>query len=278
MSRPLSASPARTLVRRLTATAALAAATLCPQAAPAAGYGDVTGRVLLNGEAPQLEPRIPEGADAVDGKPVKDAEVCAEEAVPNFGLVTGEENGIANVFLYPLRTPRDVKPELKDAPEQAVVFDQEGCVFEPHALIVRTGQTVNLFNSDPVAHNVRFTSFGNPGINVTVPANTTPDDPEKAVPAVFKRAQRVPIPALCDFHPWMKANWLIVDHPYAAITDADGNFKIEGLPAGSHRFVVWHESAGFLEKAGVAVTVKADGTTDMGDLKYDLDVFKDLKE
>ena len=273
MTRPLAPSPARTLARRLAATAALAAATLCPQAASAAGYGDVTGRVVLKGDAPELEPRVPEGATNV-----KDAEVCAEEAVPNFALVTGEENGIANVFLYPLRTPRDIKPELKDAPEQAVVFDQEGCVFEPHALIVRTGQTVNLFNSDPVAHNVRFTSFGNPGINVTVPANTTPDAPEKGVPAVFKRAQRVPIPALCDFHPWMKANWLIVDHPYAAITDADGNFKIEGLPAGSHRFVVWHESAGFLEKAGVAVTVKADGTADLGDLEYDLAAFKNLKE
>ena len=34
----------------------------------------------------------------------------------------------------------------------------------------------------------------------------------------------------CDFHPWMKVYWLILDHPYAALTDKDGRFHIENMP------------------------------------------------
>ncbi|QDT14500.1 carboxypeptidase regulatory-like domain-containing protein [Alienimonas californiensis] len=253
----------------LSAAACAAAALLAPAPSFAAGYGDVTGKVVLDGKAPDLEPRVEKGAA------VKDAEVCADQPVPNFSLVVGEKGGIANVFLYPAMPIRDIKPELKDAPQEPVVFDQKGCVFKPHAVIVRTGQPLELYNSDPVAHNVRFTSFGNPGINVTVPAGAAPGG-GKGVEVEFNRAQRVPIPALCDFHPWMKANWLIVDHPYAALTDAEGNFTIEGLPAGKHRFTVWHESAGFLDQA-LTVEVKADGTTELGELKYKLAAFKNLK-
>ncbi|MFH5803651.1 hypothetical protein [Alienimonas sp. DA493] len=251
------------------AAAVAAAALLAPAPTSAADYGDVTGKVVLDGEAPELEPRVEKGAA------VKDAATCSVDAVPNFSLVVGEGNGIANVFLYPARPIRGTKPELEDAPQDPIVFDQKGCVFKPHAVIVRTGQPLEMFNSDPVAHNVRFTSFGNPGINVTVPANAPPGS-GKGVEVQFNRAQRVPIPALCDFHPWMKANWLVVDTPYAALTDENGEFTIEGLPVGKHTFIVWQESAGFLDRA-LTVDVKADEKTDLGELKYKLSAFKNLK-
>ena len=247
---------------RLTFRFAAAAALALPAAAPAAEYGDLIGRVVLTDAAPDLPPVIPAGAAAVNGEPVKDAAVCAATAVPDFSLVVGEGGGIANVFLYPLRTPRDVKPGLEKPPAEPVVFDQKGCVFEPHCLIVRAGQPILLKSQDAVAHNVRFTSFGNPGINLTVPAGT-----KEGIPVEMKRGQRVPIPALCDFHPWMKAQWLVVDHPYAALTGPDGTFRIEGLPAGKHKFAVWHESKGFLEKS-LDVEVKADDVTELPDLKY----------
>ena len=245
-----------------------------PAAAPAAGYGDLKGKVVLDGEAPELAPRIEEGAEKTkDGQPVKDPAVCAADPVPDFSLVVGEGGGIANVFLFPLRPPRDVKPDLKNPPEQAVVFDQEGCVFKPHALLVRAGQPLKLISSDPVAHNVRFTPFVNrgQGLNKTIPANL-----KEGVVVTFDKGERFPLPALCDFHPWMKANWLIVDHPYAAVTGPDGTFTIEGLPAGKHKFVVWHESAGMLDR-GLDVEIKADEATDLGELTYEKADFKDLK-
>ena len=46
----------------------------------------------------------------------------------------------------------------------------------------------------------------------------------------------------------------VLDQPYAAVTDTDGKFRIEKLPAGEHTFTVWHERCGYLHKA-VRITV-----------------------
>ena len=262
-----------------TPLAAAAAALLALPAVAAAAddkYGDAAGRFVLEGEAPDLAPRVAAGAEKTkEGQPVKDGAVCAADPIPDFSLVVGEGGGIANVFLYPLRPIRGTKPELEQAPDAPVVFDQEGCVFKPHCLIVRAGQPISLVSSDPVAHNVRFTPLRNRGdaINLTVPANA-----KEGVKKQFEKGEPVPIPAFCDFHPWMKAQWLISDSPYAVLTDADGRFEIKDLPPGTHNFVAWHESAGgFLDKR-ITVTVKAGESTDLGDLEYELADFKELKK
>jgi hypothetical protein len=64
----------------------------------------------------------------------------------------------------------------------------------------------------------------------------------------------------------MKAHWLILDHPYAAITDADGKFTIKDLPAGDHEVVVWHEGPGYIERK-LKVKITAGKTTDLGVVK-----------
>ena len=40
----------------------------------------------------------------------------------------------------------------------------------------------------------------------------------------------------------------MLDHPYAAITKADGTFTIRDLSVGEHSFVVWHEKIGYVNK------------------------------
>ena len=46
----------------------------------------------------------------------------------------------------------------------------------------------------------------------------------------------------------MRAYWLIIDHPYAALTDKDGKFQIDNLPVGEHNFRIWHERIGDIKK------------------------------
>jgi len=58
----------------------------------------------------------------------------------------------------------------------------------------------------------------------------------------------------------------VLDHPFMAVTDEEGNFSIEGLPAGSYEFRVWHERGDVLEKE-LKVDVKGGESTDMT-LKY----------
>jgi hypothetical protein len=63
----------------------------------------------------------------------------------------------------------------------------------------------------------------------------------------------------------MQAWWVILDHPYAAVTKEDGTFEIADLPVGEHKFIVWQEKVGFVDKA-YTVTVKA-GDNDLKPLK-----------
>jgi hypothetical protein len=60
----------------------------------------------------------------------------------------------------------------------------------------------------------------------------------------------------------MKGFWVVVDHPYATVTAADGTFEIKNLPAGEHEFIVWQEAAGYIERS-LIVKVTDKGTTEV---------------
>ena len=60
----------------------------------------------------------------------------------------------------------------------------------------------------------------------------------------------------------MLAYWLVLDHPYFAVTDENGNFEIKNAPAGTQKVVVWQEAAGYVTAAsGESVNIKPNDTT-----------------
>lgn len=222
-------------------------------AEPVVNNGVVVGRILIDGDIPKLNPLIKSG-----DKAVKDAEVCGAQDVPDESLVVGDNKGIANIFVYLRRAPRGYKAEAVTSP---VVLDQEGCVFLPHAALIRVGQPVLVKSSDAIQHNIHTFPTRNDPVNLLIKPN------ERAGVAIkYTRPESDPIEVKCDIHAWMTSYHLILDHPFMAVTDKDGNFRIEGLPAGTHEFRVWHERGGLLEKE-YKVDVRAGAETPV-DLKY----------
>ena len=53
----------------------------------------------------------------------------------------------------------------------------------------------------------------------------------------------------------------VFDHPFFAVTDKDGNFKINGLPAGTYVIEAWQEKLG-TQNQNVTVTGSDSKTAD----------------
>jgi hypothetical protein len=47
----------------------------------------------------------------------------------------------------------------------------------------------------------------------------------------------------------MRAYLAVVQHPYCAVTPADGTVKLERVPPGAYVVAVWHERLGVKEQA-----------------------------
>jgi hypothetical protein len=155
-----------------------------------------------------------------------------------------------------------VHPSLMEISSKEAEIDQPCCRFVPHALGMRQGQELVAKNSAPVAHNINWMGIKNPGGNVLVPAS-------KSYPIKDLVADRIPLKLSCNIHPWMLAWVRIFDHPYFAVTDADGKFEIKLAPAGNFRLVTWHEAIGYGPGArqGVPVTIKGGTDTDAGKIE-----------
>lgn len=213
----------------------------------AADGGTVVGRIVLDGTAPTLTPLIKAGSASI-----KDKEVCGAADVPDESLLVGKDNGIANVFVYLRRAPKGYKAaDVRDP----VVLDQKGCVFVPHTALIRVGQPVLVKSSDAVQHNVHTFPGRNEQVNTLIKANES-----KGYELKYAKPESDPLEVKCDIHAWMTSYHLVLDHPFMAVTDGDGNFKIEGLPVGAHEFRIWHERGGVLEKE-YKVEVKAGAET-----------------
>lgn len=52
----------------------------------------------------------------------------------------------------------------------------------------------------------------------------------------------------CDVHPWEFAYVNVLEHPFFAVTDANGNFAINGLPPGRYTIEAHHRKAGVLQR------------------------------
>lgn len=227
-----------------------------------AQWGSIKGKIVLDGDVPEPKIVFEKGAN------VKDKEVCAkEDFVSDELVIDSETKGIKNIFIYLRRAPK-VHPDLKESAEKEVVFDQKGCRFVPHTLLVRTDQVVKVKSADPVAHNTHTFTLRNTPVNILIKPNE-----REGIPITLRSGESLPMQVKCDLHPHMLAYWLILDHPYAAVTGKDGSFEIKNLPAGKHEFRVWHEKVGYVEKS-YAVTVEDGKVTELEPLKVPVSKFE----
>jgi len=217
----------------------------------AEGWGTLKGQILWSGDTP------PPAKELVEkGKAAKNPEICAvKSSIPSERLIVDPATkGVKNVIVY-LPRPTKINDDAKKVAAAAkVVFDQKDCIFEPHVLALMANVPITLKSSDPANHNVNIKLKNSP-FNSTV-------GPGQAVVFTPSAAERTPGSVVCDIHSWMTAWWMVLDHPYFAVTDAKGYYEIPNAPAGTQKVVVWQEAAIFVTApSGEDVTIKASDTT-----------------
>ncbi len=210
--------------------------------------GAVVGMVKFDGPRPEREPivMIPRKG----GKPEECSELHKTPVLYENAIVS-EKGELANVFVY---VKDGLEKKSYPVPKEPAVMNQSKCMFRPHVQGVRVGQDFLMRNSDDLMHNIRSYSFRNRGFNIAQPAKTL--DRKK----VFKRPERA-IKMGCDIHRWMTAYVFAMEHPFFAVSNEKGQFKIEGLPAGEYTLVAWHEQFG---EQKAKITVGPSGSSEVG--------------
>jgi plastocyanin len=213
-----------TLVSNSTSTSGAAAEA---QAAKSTGWGTIKGRFVYDGTPPTP------GNISI----TKDQEVCGKHPLPNESLLVSKDGGLANVVLFARNKNLEVHPDYTSTADKPVLLDNLECHFVPHVLAVRTGQPLEIKNSDTVGHNTNIAFATNAPYNKIISSGTA--DTQK-----LASAEPAPATAVCNIHPWMKGYVMVQSSPYMAVSAKDGTFEIKNAPAGIPlEFQAWHESS-----------------------------------
>ncbi len=205
----------------------------------AAGEGSITGTVKFSGTPPHMR-----------GIDMSKDPYCVAQHKNNpaklENVVVGNGGGLENVVLY---ISQGLSASAASAvPSQEPEFDQKGCMYEPHVMVVDAGQKFKVVTSDQTTHNIH--PLPNP-LTGNIPWNES--QPPGAPPIVKSwKAEEIAIPVKCNIHPWMHGWHVVVKGPYA-VTDDNGNFTIKNVPG-------W-----FVHRDGLAGGSRnADGESDGG--------------
>jgi plastocyanin len=201
----------------------------------------VRGSVRFEGKVPAAK-AISMAADPVCAKQ-HPSPMMAQE-------VMADANGeLQNVIVF---VSEGLGDRTFDAPSQAVVVEQKGCMYQPHVLAVRANQPLQLVNDDATSHNIHPLPANNREWNKAEP-------PGSKMEEAFAR-EEIAIPVKCNVHPWMRGYIAVFKHPYFAVTGKDGGFDLSNLPPGTYTIKAWHEKLGTSTQR---VTIAANETKEI---------------
>ena len=211
-------------------------------AAPQSG-ATASGRASLVGKPPPVEAQ-PRGSDPF----------CAGLARTDESLVVDPRGGLQNVLVRVVEGGGGPYAP----PAEPVRLTQAQCSYSPRVLGVVRGQPVLVSNSDGTLHNVHAL-LGESTVLNQLQLNA--EAPLIDLRQVLAVARTSPLKLRCDIHPWMAAYLFVLEHPFFAVTAADGTFTIRNLPVGEYVLEAWHERLGTRRaKLSVAAAAPASPT------------------
>ena len=203
-------------------------ASTAPQRGGTATDGSIRGRVELRRTA-----SVPERRPTVSSL-----------GAPGHVDTTSYLKSVVYLETAPRSAFEQVEPEH-------VIMDQRNETFVPHLLAITTGTIVDFPNSDPIYHNVF-------SLSKTKTFDLGRYGSGHSKPLRFDRPGIVRV--FCDIHSHMNAFILVFNHPFFAVTDAEGRYQIDRVPPGGYSVIAWNEG---LSSEPKSVQVPDGGTTEL---------------
>ena len=195
--------------------------------------GTVSGKVTYTGTPAKQKP--------IDMS--KEPSCAKQHATPVTveSVVTGPNNALDNVVVY----VSSGAPDDGQVPAQAVTFEQKGCQYIPHVLVMHVNQELKIVNSDQTSHNIHPLAKVNREWNKSQAPG--------AAPIVEKFAREEFISVKCNVHPWMHGYFVVLKTSHYDVSKGEGDFKLPNLPPGKYTLTAWHEEYG-TQTADVTIT------------------------
>ena len=204
---------------------------------PATAGGIIEGRITFEG------PKI-RGPSIIEN--VTDPEFCGIRHSLEDVLISATSRGIRDVVVA-VALPEGMAPVRSQG--QKLLLDNRNCRFQPHVAVLTTGSVIEAVNSDRVFHTTHL-YYGPLSKNLALNPGGRASQPANRPGFVIVK---------CDIHGWMRAFIRVDNHPFHAVTDAEGKFRISGIQEGSYMLEVWHEQFG--EQTVPAVVTRGKTTT-----------------
>jgi len=152
------------------------------------------------------------------------------------------------------------------------------CTFKPFISVVWNKRPIEVVNMDPVFHDIQAyeTSRFGPQVLFNSPLLMYPRYTNEKVTKTGRQEHRAGEAMVqniemykgrrvfvmqCGFHAYMESWGLVMDHPYYAVTDQEGHFKIGDIPPGRYKVVVWHPMIRGGSGEEYKVTIKSKEST-----------------
>ncbi len=207
----------------------------------------ITGKALFEGQAPAAETL------RADADP--NCALMHPEGIVDDEVIVNANGTLKDVFVY---VKEGLAGKTFDAPKEPVTFDQKGCKYSPKVFGIQVNQTLEIINSDNTLHNVHSLAEVNTPFNLGMPIQGMKIKKTFTKPEIMVKVK-------CEVHPWMHAYIGVVDHPFYAVTNADGAFEIKNLPPGEYVVEAWHGKFGVQTQN---VTVAADSDSKEASFQY----------
>jgi plastocyanin len=195
--------------------------------------GSISGKVTYTGTPAKPKP--------IDMS--KEPSCAKQHATPvtTESVVTGANNSLENVVVYISAGANDEG----QVPSQAVTFEQKGCQYVPHILVMHTNQELKVVNDDQTTHNIHPLAKANREWNKSQPPGTPPISEKYDKPEF--------ISVKCNVHPWMRGVFAVLNTSHYDISKGGGEFNLPNLPPGKYTVTAWHEDYG-TQTADVTIT------------------------